>query len=575
MMVLSLAACSKNESNNSTDDQTTTNPAENDDQDKESNEDKSDDKSDEGKQEDNSEEENQQEENQDEPSNEGEAGSVTLPLTDTKEELSLWTVWTFSYLNDPNEIKGIQERENRTNVHINWNFVNSQEASEKFGLMLASGEYPDIIRGVNQYYPGGIEKGVEDGVLLDLTDMMDEYMPNYQAARKSVEEVEKGTKTDAGRTPVVWTIASDDEDVSMEMVWAGLFVRKDWLDELEMDMPVTIADWHEMLTAFKDNYHCEAPLMFASDGTFTQGEFLSAYGVLPEFYLDGSTVKYGPLEEGYRQYVEEMRKWYAEGLIDPNFTASENDGTLVAPNDYMATGKAGAGCSAWGFSNDLLKTDYGLATDENFWLEGVANPVLNEGDTPQTGSTMCGYIKEALAVSTSCKNPELAARWLDYFYTPEGMYLNAYGIEGESYEFLDDGTPQYTSVITENPDYGMSDAFCFYTLDTSSFGLYSWARYFHTGRESYTRSMDCQYVWNEAKTDMVIPAAISMTDEEINEYNTLYVAISTLVNEKTVKYIMGTESMDTYDAFIEDIKNYGIDKCIAYKQTAYDRYLAR
>lgn len=502
-----------------------------------------------------------------------ESGKSNLPLVETKEDLSFWIAWSFAYLEDPNEVKGIQKLEELTNVHINWNIVTSQEASEKFGLMLASGDSPDIIRGVNQYYPGGIEKGVEDGVLLDMTDLINEYMPNYQAARTSVPEVEKGTKTDSGRTPVIWTLASDDEEVSLEMVWAGLFLRQDWLNDLNMEAPVTIDQWHDTLTAFKENYNCEAPLMFAADGTFLQGEFISAYGVLPEFYLDGDTVKYGPVEEGYRQYVETMRQWYSEGLIDPNFTT--NDATLIASNDYMATGKAGAGVSAWGYSNDLLKTDYGMANDEDFWLSGVANPVLNEGDTPQTGSTMCGYIKEALAVTTNCENPELAARWLDYFYSPEGMYLNAYGIEGESYELLDDGTPQYTDIITNNPDYGMSDAFCFYTLDTCSFGLYSWARYFHTGRESYTKSMDCQYIWNEAKTDMVIPAAVSMTDAEINAYNNLYVAIQTLVNEKTVKYIMGTESMDTYDAFVQDMYTYGIEECLKYKQAAYERYLAR
>ena len=497
-----------------------------------------------------------------------------LPLCEAKEELSFWIPWTFAYLDSIDEVKNIQELEERTNVHINWVTPASQEANEKFGLMLASGDYPDILRGVNQYYPGGIEKGVDDGILVDMTDLIEQYMPHYQAIRTSVPEVEKATKTDAGRTPVVWTIASDDEEVSMEMVWAGLFVRKDWLDELNMDLPETIEDWHDMLKASKDNYNCEAPLVFAADGTFMQGEFVSAYGVLPEFYLDGTTVKYGPAEPGYRQYVETMRDWYAEGLIDPNFPT--NDGALVADNAYMATGKSGAGCSAWGYSNNLLKTDYGMTDVENFWLEGVPNPVLNEGDTPQTGSTMCGYIKEAMAITSNCKNPELAARWLDYFYTKEGMLLNAYGIEGETYELLPDGTPQYTELVTNNPDgYGMSDAFKIYTLDNSSFGLYSWSRYFHTGREAYTRSMDCQYVWNKAKTDMVIPSAVSMTEEEINAYNTTYTAIQTLVNEKTVKYIMGTEDMSTYDEFVQSLYEYGIEDCITYKQAAYDRYLAR
>ena len=80
---------------------------------------------------------------------------------------------------------------------------------------------------------------------------------------------------------------------------------------------------------------------------------------------------------------------------------------------------------------------------------------------------------------------------------------------------------------------------------------------------------------NKAKTDMVIPSAVSMTEEEINAYNTTYTAIQTLVNEKTVKYIMGTEDMSTYDEFVQSLYEYGIEDCITYKQAAYDRYLAR
>ena len=102
-----------------------------------------------------------------------------LPLCEAKEELSFWIPWTFAYLDSIDEVKNIQELEERTNVHINWVTPASQEANEKFGLMLASGDYPDILRGVNQYYPGGIEKGVDDGILVDMTDLIEQYMPHY------------------------------------------------------------------------------------------------------------------------------------------------------------------------------------------------------------------------------------------------------------------------------------------------------------------------------------------------------------------------------------------------------------
>lgn len=61
-------------------------------------------------------------------------------------------------------------------------------------------------------------------------------------------------------------------------------LRQDWLDELGMETPVTIDDWHDVLKAFKDNYNCEASLLIAAKTSYdSMHHFLSAYGVLGEF----------------------------------------------------------------------------------------------------------------------------------------------------------------------------------------------------------------------------------------------------------------------------------------------------
>ena len=72
--------------------------------------------------------------------------------------------------------------------------------------------------------------------------------------------------------------------------------------------------------------------------------FLSAYGVLGEFYQENNVVKFGPLEDGYKQWVQLFHDWYAEGLIDPNFIT--NDAAMMGSADYMGTGKAGASAGA-------------------------------------------------------------------------------------------------------------------------------------------------------------------------------------------------------------------------------------
>ncbi len=69
--------------------------------------------------------------------------------------------------------------------------------------------------------------------------------------------------------------------------------------------------------------------------------------------------------------------------------------------------------------------------------------------------------------------------------------------------------------------------------------------------------------------------SISMTDEESAEYNSMYTDIKTLVDETTVKYIMGTESLDTFETFREGLRTYGVEHCAELWQAAYERYLAR
>ena len=63
--------------------------------------------------------------------------------------------------------------------------------------------------------------------------------------------------------------------------------------------------------------------------------------------------------------------------------------------------------------------------------------------------------------------------------------------------------------------------------------------------------------------------------EEGNIYNSAYTDIQTLVDEMTVKFILGGESLDNYESFIDTLYTYGLQQCLDVKQAAYDRYQAR
>lgn len=496
------------------------------------------------------------------------------PLAE-KKELSMWLQWTCNYATDPNELVTIKKLEELTNVHINWTTVGGQEAMEKFGLMMASGNYPDILRGAESYYTGGLVQAVEDGITLDMTEYIPKYMPTYNALRTSIPKLEKDTVTDDGRLVGIYTLASNFGEIRGERVWDGMCIRKDWLDELNMPLPVTIDDWHETLKAFKDTFNCEAPLLIgASNGYDLSHNFLSAYGVLGEFYQENGTVKFGPLEDGYKQWVQLFRDWYAEGLIDPNFT--NNDATFSGSADYIGTGRAGASAAIWGVTADTYKLQ-GYNDDPDFFLSGVTTPVLNEGDVPQMGSSTNEMTKETLSITKNCKDVELACRWLDYWYDHDNMVLQSVGIEDETYYRDETGEYYVTDSVYDRVAAGeypsVQELFSSYTLMTSTFGLYNWQMLNVTARGN--RALEAYDFWDQSHFDYTLPTHITMTPEDTAAFNTTYTAIKTLVQENTIKFITGTQSMDDYDKFVQTLYDYGIEKCIGYKQSALDRYNAR
>ena len=66
-----------------------------------------------------------------------------------------------------------------------------------------------------------------------------------------------------------------------------------------------------------------------------------------------------------------------------------------------------------------------------------------------------------------------------------------------------------------------------------------------------------------------------LSDTEGTEYTNIMSDINTFVAEKIIAYILGTESLDTYDNFRSQLKQMGIDRAVEIRQAAWDRYVNR
>lgn len=500
---------------------------------------------------------------------------LTLPLSEEKQELNVWLVYSGTIMSDLNEIAGVKKMEELTNVHINWTPVNQDEIQDKYGTLVASGNYPDIIYAGSIDYPGGYETGVADGVIYDDMDtLIRNYMPNYMALLESSDEARREATADSGKMIICKNIVGTDDTVQSEGTYMGLAYRADILEKLDLDVPTTIDEWHDALKAAK-NAGIETPFVLDQNG----GSFLAlSWGVcttsMNYLQLDGDKVVLSQALDSYGDYLETMRQWYSEGLINPNFSTFHyylDTPTSVEAGDTLLYSMILSTFTG----NNYFKLHMCTAEDE--YLQPIIAPLVKTGDTPIQAATRI-IAKDPIYITTSCKNPELAAKWLDFQYSEQGALLNWYGIEGETYTLDTDGKPQFTDKVL-NGDKAPSDILQEYALNWGNCWLgkhnieASW-KVSTAAAGGENQELEAIDIWSEPETNVYLTTSITLTDEESMEVTNTLTALKTMIDEYTINYIVG-QNVESFADFQAELEANGLQTVLDVYQAAYDRYLAR
>lgn len=481
--------------------------------------------------------------------------------------ISRWKSYENSYTNnDISQVSFFDWLEEKTNVHVEWETVSSSDAATKFNLMLVSGEPCDIMDGFTGYYTSTPTYAVEEELIIDLGEQLPEYMPNYWNLLRSNAQAMREVTTDDGTIPIIYTLGSDWGIVAAEPIWMGLVYREDWANEQGFGELTTIEQWHDYLLACTTNYDsCDSALSLGTAIWDMSANFLTAYGSYPGFYVRDGKVQYGPLDEGYREAVQNMVNWYAEGLLDKDF----GGGGWGGNTDKLASGQTVACNMLWNPSGTYL-LDIGEVDIPDWNLKAAAPPVLQEGDPSRTAYTGRRIAKIDMAISATAEDTELVARWMDQLFCFESMVKNFMGTENETYTITDGIYDYVEGVGTEQSSPIQMARF---SLGNDTTGLYDFRHFdwLYSGNNH-----DAVWTWDEASTDEVMPAGVILNAEESEEYSAIYNDVQTYVEENLGQFVMGAKSMDDYDDFVQTLRSkFDIERCIELQQTAYDRYMSR
>ena len=464
-----------------------------------------------------------------------------------------------------------QEMEKKFNVDLQFIHPVSGQDTEQFNLMLASRDLTDVIEtNWMRAYNGGPDKAVSDGIIISLNDLMkDGKIPNFTKLVEGSEELQKTLTTDNGDYYVFPSVGTKDT-----ANFGGLFLRQDWLDELGLEVPETIDEWEVVLTAFKEKKGATTP--FATTGaTMLTGVFDGAYGLDCRFFVEDGKVMYGALDPMFKEYILKMRDWVAKGLIDRDIFS--NDQKSV--DNKIVNNKAGASYGSIGANLGRYMTLAEETGLEGFNLVGAQFPVLKKGDVPTHGPYNPLYNGNCSAgISTKNTKVDLTAQILDFAYSEEGNMLYMFGVEGITYNMID-GYPTYTDLILKNPD-GLPVAQAMSKHFRANAGAPTFGNHPAYLEQYYTYDLQVEalktfnkYVPEFEKN--YYPTAASLTPEESEEIATLQNDIITYCDEMITKFVIGTEPIENFDKFIENLKAIGVERAIEIKQAAYDRYLKK
>lgn len=471
------------------------------------------------------------------------------------------------YVTNAADTPGVQDLCRLTGVKLNFIHPSKGQTKENFNLLVAGGDIPDIM--YMSSYAGGEIAAIEDGVYADLTNYVEQYMPNYWRYLTEDDEFRKLSTLDDGTILAIYSYKTD-----FEPYWWRTQFRADLLEEFGMEEPCTIAEYEAFFDKVLELHPEMTPFTLPNDGI--NGAIMCAWNVgriynnaqcIDYMVVDGE-VKHPFYEQGYYEYLCLMHEWYEKGYISKDFMSED-------PTTLFQTGKVacvtGNGYEMYPTCNEL-----GVPITCGRYAR------LNEGDKIHTLRHYWAQNGGQTFVSGQVDEERLAAilTFLDYGFSDEGIVTFNFGAQGTTWDELDEnGYPIYNDNMLNNPNYPIANAEAM--LKLHGYGLPRW-RYGDgicmATNQANPENWAYRARWGD-DPDVddsygIPPIVLGVEDNERRAE--IMNNVETHAKEMTLKYITGAADLANYDTdFTAVLESFGIQEAIEITQRAYDAYVAK
>ena len=348
------------------------------------------------------------------------------------------------------------------NVEVEFVPIPRWTETDQINNLLAADDAPDVC--VTYSYPT-IQTYAEMGGVIDLSTYVEDYkdlLPNLWNW--------------LGTTNINW-----DKNPTTGEIWAleaklavmnrvNTFVRKDWLEKLNLSEPRTLQEFEDMLVAFKDN----ASILLGADADkmipFTLStdvgwrasllieSFMDPNISDKEYYVNGFDDRKFT-QNGTKEAIRVLNKWYNKGLIWKDFALYEVGDTTE--DNLMKAGYVGAFIYNWDYpyrnGEDSIQRNIERLVGED--AAYVAIEPFQDSKGTYT-KFLAGPIDRKIFFPATNDEPLASLLYVDWISRPENIQYLQTGEEGINHKLLEDGsfeaiaaTGEYIMNSPSNIDY--------------------------------------------------------------------------------------------------------------------------
>lgn len=324
-------------------------------------------------------------------------------------------------LTEISEMPSIKKLTELTGIKTKWEIIRKSEWSTKFNLIMATGEYPDVIISASTDYE---EYGAQQGILIPIDELVEKYMPTYneRIAMESYDVTTRLKATDGKTYGVGYLVAENNA------TYSNYFLNQSWLDALKLETPTDVESLTEVLRAFKDgdpngngDTTDEIPMSLVvskNANNYHVSQVMGFFGMPLHqskwIYIDNNKqVQFAPIQDEFRECMEWLHMCYDEGLLDIE-TISQDTNTV---GNKIKAGKVGF-FPAW----RLVDSNFEPGVEEQMTLWIPENAVFYK---------QLELASARAFITKTNEYPEATARWLDTWLETENQFSTYYDMQNQ------------------------------------------------------------------------------------------------------------------------------------------------